>query len=973
MGYKDFDALDSANGENQTGTITLDGNSPRVDLPDASFVKDSVMSRDSMDLVLEGPKGKIIVEDYFAQADAPSLVAPDGSTLTPNLVESFVQSNPLYADAGSMTDESPIGAVQELTGDATVTRTDGTTDTLEIGSPIYQGDIIETSQTGAVNITFVDESSFAVSEDARLAIDEYVFDPSTAESVTNFSVLKGMFVYTSGLIGREDPDDVNIETPVGSIGIRGTIIAGDVDNGEITVVEGAIVLRDPAGNEMTLATQFETARFDPAGGQIQNMGQQSAQQVMGRFTSISNVSPNLFSSINDVANTNDDGQQNTENTEGQPQEATEQSLDNNQDGQIDGTVDEDGDGSADGTVEESDGSQDGEQQNQGESGEAVEPAGEQTTQDGAQENASGDRITQQQQPTSEPLASGLGGNTLDGAKTSFGTNTTTSGTGARATSKTTLQATTESGTKPPPPPSDTFNTAPDGTTASNNLPPPPSGTNTSTAFRLTFTPIAVNENVDGALIGRISSVNGQISTLSLQGNGGAYFDLVQVGANLYELYQQSGVQFDFETNHNYLIGFDATSTDGQTHSSLFSPTINDVNEMPYYLDQASEGMFSATSNSSISYNFRQEFFDQDAGDNIGMQYRIVVRDATNTTDLFVQDYDGSITGGLTGPVAGVTFNSDTGMFNINFAMVMADDAFSVEVFARDPDGLEESTGIFELDYYVPVSDGTFNAGSGSVDGNDIYHVPGVVTSSFTISGTDNKVFFGNSADSNVYMSGGTTNNLIHLGDGNDSIIVSDGASGNDIVGGGGNDVFTVQDFDNIISGDEGNDLFELDLDNGTNIMADLAAGSGGLGINGGSESLANPFHINFSTRIFNGNGDVLKFLYDGQSAVATGQGSTIDFSFIDHGLIRNIEILDFDNTDDNTVTLRHQDVFAMTDEKRTLVIRGDSSDTLNFDTEGAQWHGGDRITDSATGDDYDTYFIDGITLLVDTDMTTTIT
>ena len=69
----------------------------------------------------------------------------------------------------------------------------------------------------------------------------------------DFSVLKGVFVFTSGLIGREDPDDVNIDTPSGSIGIRGTIIAGDTNSGEITVVEGAIVLRDFAGNEMTLA------------------------------------------------------------------------------------------------------------------------------------------------------------------------------------------------------------------------------------------------------------------------------------------------------------------------------------------------------------------------------------------------------------------------------------------------------------------------------------------------------------------------------------------------------------------------------------------------------------------------------------------------------------------------------------------------------------------------------------------------
>ena len=110
-----------------------------------------------------------------------------------------------------------------------------------------------------------------------------------------------MFVYTSGMIGREDPDDVHIETPVGSIGIRGTIIAGNVDSGEITVVEGAIVLTDLAGNEMTLANQFETGRFGQSGQGIEHVGNLSATEILKNFDGVSDVSPDLFSSIHDAA------------------------------------------------------------------------------------------------------------------------------------------------------------------------------------------------------------------------------------------------------------------------------------------------------------------------------------------------------------------------------------------------------------------------------------------------------------------------------------------------------------------------------------------------------------------------------------------------------------------------------------------------------------------------------------------------
>lgn len=309
MAYKDFDNL-SLDGAAQNSQTVLNGDADRVELPDASFVRDADFTRDGMDLVLNGPEGELIIKDYFADESQPNLVAPDGSTLTPELVNSFTKSSAQYAANDTQTDESPVGAVQEVTGAATVTHLDGTTETIVNGTPIYQGDIIETDAAGAVNIKFVDETSFAVSEDARLAIDEYVYDAGTQSGETNFSVLKGMFVFTSGLIGRDDPDDVHIETPVGSIGIRGTIIAGNVNSGEITVVEGAIVLTDPHGHEVTLATQFETARFGGSEG-IEHLGQLSAKDVAQKFFIVSKVSPTLFSSINDAASEqpNDDAAQ----------------------------------------------------------------------------------------------------------------------------------------------------------------------------------------------------------------------------------------------------------------------------------------------------------------------------------------------------------------------------------------------------------------------------------------------------------------------------------------------------------------------------------------------------------------------------------------------------------------------------------------------------------------------------------------
>ncbi|NCC21099.1 MAG: hypothetical protein EOM26_01400 [Alphaproteobacteria bacterium] len=303
----------------QTILSTHSTDSGSVTVPGNEFISHAELIRDGHDLVLKTPDGSIVIEGYFLAEPAPDIVSPEGAVLTPGLVSSFVHSPPQYAQLGTLNDTTPVGSVQEVSGEVTVTRTNGTVENVQIGTPIFQGDVVETDAAGAVNIVFIDETSFAVSENARLAIDEYVFDPVSQSGESNFSVLRGIFVFTSGLIGRDDPDDVQIETPVGSIGIRGTTIAGNVDTGEITVVEGAIVLRTHGGQEVTLAGQFETARFD-GGNEIIPMGQLNANDVAAKFSSIGKVTPSFFNAIGRSPQ-NDNGDKETAPEESSSEEA----------------------------------------------------------------------------------------------------------------------------------------------------------------------------------------------------------------------------------------------------------------------------------------------------------------------------------------------------------------------------------------------------------------------------------------------------------------------------------------------------------------------------------------------------------------------------------------------------------------------------------------------------------------------------
>jgi FecR protein len=97
-----------------------------------------------------------------------------------------------------------------------------------VGTVVCFGQRITTGEGGRVTLRFPDNTELTMSENATIVLDKYVYDTPRDGHTTFFSVLQGLFVYTSGLIGKPDRNEVNIETPVGAIGIRGCVVTGAV-------------------------------------------------------------------------------------------------------------------------------------------------------------------------------------------------------------------------------------------------------------------------------------------------------------------------------------------------------------------------------------------------------------------------------------------------------------------------------------------------------------------------------------------------------------------------------------------------------------------------------------------------------------------------------------------------------------------------------------------------------------------------
>lgn len=119
-----------------------------------------------------------------------------------------------------------IGKVETASGQVFVVRSDGERALLQKGDPVFQGDTIETGEDGALSLTLADDSEFSLGQNGQMVMDELAYDAASGSGSANLTVLTGMFVFVSGAIAKTGVDAMIIHTPVMTIGVRGTMIAG---------------------------------------------------------------------------------------------------------------------------------------------------------------------------------------------------------------------------------------------------------------------------------------------------------------------------------------------------------------------------------------------------------------------------------------------------------------------------------------------------------------------------------------------------------------------------------------------------------------------------------------------------------------------------------------------------------------------------------------------------------------------------
>ena len=167
-----------------------------------------------------------------------------------------------------MAKASPIGEIAESKGSSTIKR-DKEAYTGEVGLGLQMNDNVVTGK-GRLRLDFIDDTRVDVTENSRMTIDEFIYDPATQKGALSMKATLGAVRYASGQIAKNSRQRVNIRTPSATINVRGTDFMMIIDE-----IGGSMVTLLPSCDVAGLCVVGEIEVESDAGTVIMNQAFQT--------------------------------------------------------------------------------------------------------------------------------------------------------------------------------------------------------------------------------------------------------------------------------------------------------------------------------------------------------------------------------------------------------------------------------------------------------------------------------------------------------------------------------------------------------------------------------------------------------------------------------------------------------------------------------------------------------------------------
>jgi hypothetical protein len=194
-------------------------------------------------------------------------IAVDARSGATRLAQTQPAQAPAAAPSPAAAADEPIGNVATLTGSATVTRNKAASQ-LKLQDDIFLNDVLQTAANSTLGVTFNDATTFNLTANAQITVDNYVYEDGGKQNAALFDVARGTVAFVAAAVAHSG--DMKISTPTATLGIRGTTglvevpenaAAGSANNVAIKLYPdpdgsvGRIEVNDRAGARLGFLTQ----------------------------------------------------------------------------------------------------------------------------------------------------------------------------------------------------------------------------------------------------------------------------------------------------------------------------------------------------------------------------------------------------------------------------------------------------------------------------------------------------------------------------------------------------------------------------------------------------------------------------------------------------------------------------------------------------------------------------------------------
>ena len=127
----------------------------------------------------------------------------------------------------SQTSIAAVGKVTEQTGPTEIVRNKKSISS-SVNTGVEMNDTIITAR-GKAKLEFDDKTTVNITEQSKLVIDDFVYDPKKGTGKLAMKVALGTARYASGQIAKNNPQAVDVQTPTATVAVRGTDFSMTVD------------------------------------------------------------------------------------------------------------------------------------------------------------------------------------------------------------------------------------------------------------------------------------------------------------------------------------------------------------------------------------------------------------------------------------------------------------------------------------------------------------------------------------------------------------------------------------------------------------------------------------------------------------------------------------------------------------------------------------------------------------------------